>query len=94
MGKKSRKKKHLARLRAANKRIVEKPLQTSPSINLEVDSDATAPKTEVASDVRKIALIMISLAAIVVVVAILNAQTDYVNIAGGKIMQWLHIYGS
>ena len=66
---------------------------TEPTISLQ-DSDETPPKSPVASDVRKIAILMTSLATIVVLVAILNVQTDYIDVAGQKLMQVLHIYGS
>lgn len=92
MGKKNRRKKHLARLRAVqNKKTTQPAPSDSPNINLLKDNDATAPQTKVASDVKKISLIMVSLAAVVVVIAILNVQTTYVSAAGKQIMQWLHI---
>lgn len=109
MGKKSRKKR-MARLRALRKmqnqpaqpvhenvaqEVSQKSSETNetPTISLE-DPDIAPPKSPVASEVKKIAILMTSLAAIVVLVAILNAQTNYINIVGQKLMQVLHIYGS
>lgn len=107
--KNKKRRKHLARMRGnrnqnnLQNQQVHEPLQSQqstttssvaePTISLQ-DSDETPPKSPVASDVRKIAILMTSLAAVVVIVAILNTQTDYINVAGQKVMQVLHIYGS
>ena len=66
----------------------------TPSISLTQDTDVSVPKSPVASEVKKIALLMTILAAVVVVVAILNVQTDWVSRAGQQMMHFLHIYSA
>ncbi len=91
MGKKHKKKKRLARLRADQGKSVQENTGTAPHVAPSSNYNDGRPHSEVASDIKKISLVMTGLTAVVVVVAILNSQTKYVHIAGKTIMRWLGV---
>lgn len=91
MGKKHKKKKHLARLRVSQNKPLHESASADYSVTLATNNNDGRPRSEVASDIEKISLTMIGLATVVVAVAILNSQTNYVRIAGKTIMRWLGI---
>jgi len=72
----------------------ETQLHAGLGINLQSDEAVIADQRGVGREIRNIALLMIALAAVVAVVAIINARTSYVNTFGGYLMQWLHIWGA
>ncbi len=63
-------------------------------INLQGDEAIIASNKGVGREIRNIALLVISLAAVVAIVAIINARTTAINTLGGQLMQWLHIWGA
>lgn len=107
MGKASRKKRKLRRLHKIKARqtaqiqnqtltpdatnVEATPvLSATPTVTLQ-DSDASVPRSVEASEVKKIAILMTSLAAVVVCVAILNSQTGYIASFGQSLMKLLKI---
>jgi hypothetical protein len=105
MGKKSRRKKNRSRSQlktfvatadAAMAKADESGVQQHRSVGLDLASDEPiiANTRGVGHEVRNIAILMTSLAAVVAVVAIINAQTPYVNNFGQALMKLLHIQGA
>jgi len=105
-----KKKRYLAKLRAIhgqqNQAKVEETSQQTVSqpvaaqvveesvLSTTNDPDAAPPKSKVASEIKKIALLMTCLAAVVVFVAIINVQTNYISFLGQKVLRLLHVYGT
>jgi hypothetical protein len=91
-----RKKKHFRKYKSVQQTIqpVAAPQNQVPAISLQNDADIQKPTSPVISEVKKISIIMTLLIFVVAAVAIVSIQTDWINSAGQRLMNLLHIYGA